>query len=185
VIGFGLAQVAWNLTFPAHAKAVFTHPLGLIAYFVTFGIVSLIWVAHHRLFAHYFVRSPLFVFLNFVLLAFTVLLVYMLQIFMRFGVEGNDPWGAYGYFGCAIVVYGLLSILFVLGIRARWAELTAEQRRKGIFAAVRTGGVSVGTLIGWALTSYFGIAIFWAPFAIFPITLATRVAFRIFSPRIS
>ena len=185
MIGFGLAQVAWNLTFPQHAKDVFAHPTGLIAYFITFGIVALIWVAHHRLFANFFVRSPLFVFLNFVMLAFTVLLVYMLQIFMRFGVEGGDPWGAYGYFGCLVVVYGLISLLFVLGMRARWTELSAEQRHSGIFTAVRTGCVSAGTLIGCAITAYFGLTIFWAPFAIIPLTFAARIVNRMLTPRIS
>lgn len=177
--------MAWNLTFPQHAKDVFTHPYGLIAYFITFGIVALIWVAHHRLFAHYFVRTPLFVMLNFIMLAFTVLLVYMLQIFMRFGIEGSDPWGAYGYFACLIIVYGLIAILFVLGMRARWADLDAEQRRQGIFTAMRTGCVSLGTLLGWGITSYFGLVIFWAPLAIIPLTLASRLAFRILSRRIS
>jgi uncharacterized membrane protein len=182
-----LAQVAWNLTFPTHAKDVFTHPIGLLAYFITFAVISMIWVSHHRLFTHYFVRSDLFVFLNFVMLAFTVLLVYMLQIFMRFSVNesNSDPWGAYGYFGCLIVVYGLIAALFTLGVRARWSELTVEQRRKGIFTAMRTAGISIGTLLGWAFTWYFGYAVFFAPFGIFPATLAVRLVFRAIAPRVS
>jgi len=176
--------VAYNLVLPQHARDVFTHPMGLFAYFITFGIVSMVWVAHNRLFANYFVRKAPFVFLNFVLLAFTVLLVYMLQVFMRFGAEGGDPWGAYGYFGCLILVYGLLASLFAMGVRARWAELDARLRHDGIRAAVRTALVPAGTLIGWPLTLAFGLPFYYAPLAVFPLALVSRIVFARFAPKI-
>ena len=59
VIAFSLAQMSLNFGIPHRASDVYTHPVALTAFAVTFAVIVAFWWSHHRLFAEYFVPSPL------------------------------------------------------------------------------------------------------------------------------
>ena len=106
--------------------------MGLIAFVMTFAIVATIWLSHNRLSAHYFVRNGWMVFLNFVLLAFTLLAVFMLQVLEHYQGVGSLDAASIGYVTCFVAVYALLCILYAIGVRARWPDLDLERRRLGV-----------------------------------------------------
>lgn len=176
VIGFSLAQVGWALMIPANPAAIYTNPIGLLTFVMTFAIVASIWYSHNRLFADYFVPSGLPVLFNFILLAFVVLLVYMLQVFMHFSQGVADPTAFVGYLACLVVVYGMLALLFALGLRARWEALATDKRRFGILSAMRMGAISAGLVVGCAVAYAAHWPLIYAVIAIAPFALLARLA---------
>jgi uncharacterized membrane protein len=151
VLGFSLALLGLNLVIPRHATDVYRDPIGLMAFFFTFGMVAAVWYSHHRLFSKFFVPNRAMILLNFAMLAFTVLLVYMLEVFMHFSDGGSVPDYAVAgasYCGAFAIVYALLAVLFVLGVRTLWDALSPADRIVGIQSAVRVATVAVSAVAG-------------------------------------
>jgi uncharacterized membrane protein len=83
VIGFSLAQLGATLVVPGHAQALLDNPGWMLGFLWTFALVCLMWWNHNRIFRLRFTPTPLAMFLNFVLLATIVLIVYFAQVFSR------------------------------------------------------------------------------------------------------
>jgi len=174
VIGFSLAQVSLNLVLPSRASELYTHPTGIFAFAVTFAIVSGVWYSHNRLFADFFVPTPVAVFLNFVLLGFTLLLVYMLQVFTHFE-RSSDLASEVGYMACFAIVYGLLAVLYAMGLRRRWVELDPKTRQRGILASARATMVAIVLLVGCPVAYALKLPLVTAVLAILPFALLARI----------
>jgi len=147
VIGFSLALLALTLSIPAHFIDLWLHPWWLIAYFWTFAIIGNIWFLHQRLFTHYFWPERVSILLNFVLLALVGLIVFFVQVFVRYKVEVDQVWAFLTYFfvmGVALMVMGLL---YLHGTRKRWDSLDADERFIGVRHSLR-GIVGAGMMIG-------------------------------------
>ena len=122
VLAFSLGQLALNSAIPSHARDVITHPVTFVAYAVTFGIVVSVWTIHHRLFAEYFSPARAFVALNFVMLGFVVYLSYAMQVYVRFSeatLQADASFATALYFTTLGIVFGLLGVLYVLGVAAQ------------------------------------------------------------------
>jgi uncharacterized membrane protein len=174
-----------SLVFPAHASTLYTNPIEIIAFLVTFALVASIWYSHRRIFETYFAPTPLAVILNFAVLASTVLLSFMLQVFLHYRSDLQDfTVAALGYFTTYAITYVLLGALCAAGTRSRWPDLTADQRREGVRKSTRTTLVGIAFVTGLALCNPLRLPIVYAPMFIVPILLASRVAFRFILPRI-
>jgi uncharacterized membrane protein len=152
VIGFSLALLALTLTIPTHFLDLWRHPWWLIAYFWTFAIIGNLWFLHQRLFTHYFWPERLSIFLNFVLLSLVGLIVFFVQVFVRYKAEPDEVWAFLTYFfvlGLALMVMGLL---YLHGTRKRWDSLDADERFVGMRHSLR-GIVGAGMMIGAAASA--------------------------------
>ena len=58
VFGFSLAQLALQLQLPARAEDVLDHPIRWVIFFGTFGLITLFWLAHYRMFRLAFEPEP-------------------------------------------------------------------------------------------------------------------------------
>ena len=93
------------------------------------------WFFHHRLFAYVFVPKTLPVMLNFVWLAAVVLLVFASEAYMR----PNNNSVVYAYFACYAVVYALLAVQNLLGMRYARERQDSSARVRGLRGAVFMG----------------------------------------------
>jgi Endosomal/lysosomal potassium channel TMEM175 len=154
VIAFGLAEIAFNLVIPPHAALFVTHPIGIVAFIVTFGVVAAFWSTHTVIFRNYFVANKIMIFLNFVALAAIVLQVFALQLWLHFrdNVTDNIDAGRI-YFGIFSITFGTLSVLWAAGTFYRWPELTPALRRAGIKRSIQIACTVIGTAIGVGLGS--------------------------------
>ena len=50
VIAFGLAEIAFNLVIPAHAAMFVTHPIGIVAFVMTFAVVASFRLTHNAIY---------------------------------------------------------------------------------------------------------------------------------------
>jgi uncharacterized membrane protein len=149
VIGFSLALLALTLTIPPHIERLATNPWWLIAYFWTFAIIGNLWFLHQRLFTHYFWPQPLTITLNFFLLSLVGLIVYFVQVFVRYGDQFEKAWAFIAYFfvlGAALVALGTL---YYHGTRKRWASLDPTERYIGMRHSMRVI-VGLGMMAGSA-----------------------------------
>jgi uncharacterized membrane protein len=94
-----------------------------------------VWFFHHRLFAYVFVPKTLPVILNFVWLAAVVLLVFASESYMR--PLNNSV--VYAYFGCYALVYALLAVQNLLGMRYARERQDVNARMRGLRGAVFMG----------------------------------------------
>jgi uncharacterized membrane protein len=143
VLGFCLAELGLSLWLPTagHAVAeVLTKPWGLIAFVWTFGTICLLWVRNNHLFKHYFTPNSFSIALNFAQLGSAVLMVYMVQVFVR-AIQLDGPGdvknGIAMYCGSFVLLQLLLGALFLYGVRTRWPLLDAPLRARGVTATMR------------------------------------------------
>ncbi|MBV9150105.1 MAG: DUF1211 domain-containing protein [Candidatus Eremiobacteraeota bacterium] len=180
VIGFSLAQLSLNLTFPKHVADLFYQPFGLAAFVFTFIVICVFWLRHHRWFAHYFTPTPFNVTLNFVILGAIVLLAYALQIFLHFLRIGSDFFPAFSIyiaaFGAVMLLFG---IAYFVGAAAPKRVMTADVRRLGYVQALRLCGAAFGVVVGLFVVSHgtgFETATFVVAFCIAGGALLGRLA---------
>ncbi len=149
VIGFSLAQLSLSLTIPPHVTDVVYKPFGFFAFLITFAIICMLWLRHHKWFEHYFVPTPLNVVLNFAVLGAIVLLVYALQLFlhsMRLGISFWPSFCLYmGTFGIVLLLFG---IVYLIGVLRPRRDMTDDVRIVGFVQALRLVGAAVGVAIG-------------------------------------
>ena len=162
VLAFSLGQLAINSVIPAHAIDILTHPITLVAYALTFGIVVSIWTMHHRLFAEYFKATPLSTTLNFLTLGFVVFFSYTVQLYVHFRhatAAGDDATAAAIYFTTFGIVLLLMGVLYALGTHDRREELTGPARTIGTRRATRLACMGVALLVGVPLTRLAGASV--------------------------
>jgi uncharacterized membrane protein len=165
VIAFSLAQTSLNFSIPHRAIDIYTQPIALTAFAVTFAVVAAFWWSHHRLFDGFFVPRRSTVFLNFVALALLVWLIFQLQLFLRFEGTSSAIAALVGYVATYALVYFVLALLCAICVRIRWPQLDELGRRRGVEMTGRIVGIVVGTLVGLAISlplghpelSFFGI----------------------------
>jgi uncharacterized membrane protein len=134
-----------NLLIPKTAVQLPSIVAGTSGFLLSFTLIAFVWWVHHRLFRSFFVLAPMTVILNFAMLASLVLMVYFQQITLHFIAAGDYPVSAARlWLLCFAVAYALLAAMLWIGLRARWAELSAENLQWGLSRAVL---VSLGTLI--------------------------------------
>lgn len=143
VLGFCLAELGLSLSLPVHPHPiteVLTRPWGLVAFVWTFGTICLLWVRNNHLFKHYFIPNAFSIALNFAQLGAAVLMVYMVQVFVR-AIELDGPGdiknGIAMYFGSFVLLQVLLGALFLYGVKSRWRQLEMPVRARGVTATVR------------------------------------------------
>lgn len=187
VIAFALGQMSLNLVFPARAQDIYRHPTWLFAFFLTFTVICSIWYVHHKILDRYFEPRPVLIGLNFAVLAFTLLLAYMLQLFVHF--SGSSPHdaevGAIGYFVVFGITWSLLGAMAALGTRACWSSLDVVDRRWGVRTAVRNGAIGLGMLTGVGSVLAIGGVIYSAVWFVALFAIASRLVLARVLPRIA
>lgn len=159
VLGFSLGEMALNFAIPHRALEVFSNPSAIIAFAVTFLVVSIFWYAHHRLFEYFFVPNTFNIALNFVTLGLVVWLVYELQVYVHFANLADHAVAASSYLVTFAIVWVLLGVLYGASIKVCWLALDPSLRRSGVAAIGRLFVMAAGTLIGVAVFDYAG----WPP----------------------
>ncbi len=125
VIGFSLAQMTLNLVLPADVLDLFTkHVSSLLAFGLTFAIVSGMWWSHHRLFTHYFVPTTPNIVLNFLSLGGVMFLVYTLQVWLH--SERHLSVAYVMYCGSIAWIIGIIAFLTYRGVVLRGHKMTPQ-----------------------------------------------------------
>lgn len=127
VIAFSLSGLAFNLQLPSSANGLFAHPDKYVAFIASFGVICSIWWLHNRLFAYFFVPDAAGIVLNFLLLASIVMVGFALQLFFRFEEE---PIATATYASSLGLLYGLIALLYVKGLRDTRLTVEAQLRRE-------------------------------------------------------
>lgn len=126
---------------------------GFLAFALTFFLVASVWWNHNRLFARYFVPTPVSIVLNFVMLGFLVLFIFSIQLFVK--ATGPESVLFYaGTFGCTFL---LLGILYLTGAVQRRARLTHEEFRKGFIRGLRHACMAFGILVATVIMHRIGL----------------------------
>lgn len=154
-MGFTLAQASVYFVMPSHAVNIYTQPIALFAFLLTFAIVASTWYSHHWLFDYLFVPTNSTIIVNFATLASLVWLVYQLQVFLHFGPTNEGQFAAISYLLTFGVAWLLLGLLYGDCLRLRWKVLPDGERREASFKTGRIALVGlttlVATLIMWLL----------------------------------
>ncbi|MBC5811007.1 MAG: DUF1211 domain-containing protein [Candidatus Eremiobacteraeota bacterium] len=169
VFALALSQLALQLEVPKRIEDLTVNPVAYLLFFVTFAIVCFYWIAHYRMFRLAFQAYPVDIFLNFVFLAFTAILPYTLQVYIKFASHwqnGNKlPYGLYiaSFAGTALP----MSLLFYRALLRRDPSLTPKERLDVYRAFLRNAFILATTAICGivlALATYPFLAMY--PFAI-------------------
>ncbi|MBV8727748.1 MAG: DUF1211 domain-containing protein [Candidatus Eremiobacteraeota bacterium] len=153
VIGFSLAQLSLSLAIPHRVTDLLQRPGGFFAFAITFVIICMMWLRHHKWFEHYFVPTAPTVILNFAILGAIVLLVYALQVFLHFISRGEDFWSAFSlYLGALALVTFLFAVAYGIGVTRPRASMTDDIRVAGYVQTFRLFGATAGTLAGLLIT---------------------------------
>ncbi len=157
VIGFSLAQLGLSLVLPQHAIDFVQRPVGTVAFIVTFTVVVRFWWTHFTIFRHYFEPNRLMITCNFIALAGLIVQVFSLQLYLHFVPKNEGMAAARIYFGLFSFAYGMLGLMFGLGLRYRWRFLTMRQRRTGLRETLRILGAVLGCTLGNISSSHTAI----------------------------
>ncbi|MGH7727569.1 MAG: TMEM175 family protein [Vulcanimicrobiaceae bacterium] len=163
VIGFSLAEVTLSLHVPASLGSLLDDPRWLIAYLWTFAVVSQLWYMHHRLFVRAFFPTRLTVPLHFAWLASLGLIVFSLQVYVRFiDVPSSARAVTLAYFALYGVNLGLIAILYALGVhRLRAIEHGTARAHAARRTAIRIGIAAAVVLVLVALGPALHGQTFW------------------------
>ena len=159
IIGFSLAQLTLSLVIPAHALDFFAHPLGIIAFLVTFVLIVRFWWLHFVIIEHYFEPSRLTITCNFVSLASLILQIFSLQLYVHFVPLAEGIVASRIYFAFFALSYGMLCVMLAVGLRQRWTALSIRRRQAGVRAGVRIIGTVAGCALGDVLSTHLVTAI--------------------------
>ncbi|MDP9111212.1 MAG: TMEM175 family protein [Candidatus Eremiobacteraeota bacterium] len=142
-----------SLVIPSKMEQLWHHPISLIAFAITFALICSIWYAHNRLFAHYFVPTPVNIVLNFFTLGSVSMLVYSVQLYVHF-LHDRSAIGFYA--GCLAAAFALLAALYTIGLRQRREFLSEGDVRWGIRRATRFGCIAGGLALYVFMSRYWG-----------------------------
>ena len=147
VIGFVLAEMAITLSVPKTLPTSSDLGLNLLAFAMTFGLVSVLWYMHNRLFAYYFVANAPMIGMNFVMLGGLIIMGYLFGIALHFADQPGWTRLMALWFYCFALVYALLGAMYGLGSYLRRAELDARTFAAGV---MRCGSaIVVGIIFVW------------------------------------
>ena len=132
VIGFSLAQLGAELTVSEKGLSFLTSPIGMLSFLFPFAIVCSAWFFHHRLFSQLFIPKTWPVVLNFAWLASVVLVVFASEPYTKLGTSLATRF----YFGCYALVYGLLTVQYLIAVRYASDRQNEAARLRGIRGAV-------------------------------------------------
>ena len=174
VIGFSLALQATSLAGGGTSHV----SIGRIAAFLaSFAIIASLWWMHNRLFAGYFVATPISVLLNFVALALIVLLVYGFSTIV-IGEGGVQSAQLYmGSYGGALLLFG---VLFFMGLHAERETMPSLNRTNGLRRGITLTAIGAVLIAGAVAFPYLHrreVTILMACLALFSLTfsrLSTR-----------
>jgi uncharacterized membrane protein len=124
VFGLSLSELALQLGLPKNPQELVTSPVRYFVFFGSFALVCSLWIGHHRMF-RVFTPIRAAVALNFVYLAFTVLMPFGMQAFIKYP---NNPIGIGIYLSCYAGTAASMCGLLILGLRAGTAHLTEDER---------------------------------------------------------
>lgn len=155
IIGFSLAQAAYNLVIPPHPLVIFTQPVGLVAFVFTFAVVASIWWSHSLLFQHFFVPVRPTYALCFIALALTVLVVFTLQVWLHFVGSPDSLDAARVYFGTIALTYCVMGALFIIGIVRYRAILAPDVLLRGSVRCFGLMAAFLGTTVGLASSLWY------------------------------
>ena len=162
VIGFSLAQTAFNLVVTGTVESFFAHPIGILAYLVTFFFVARMWWTHSQIMHRFFEPNRLMITLNFVALAALGLMVFGLQLWLH---RGNDLDGQLialrFYFLMFSLTLGTMATMRAIGVRYRWSHLSPAERRAGAGQSIATIATCVAIMVGIftpTIDSFFGFS---------------------------
>lgn len=142
VIGFSLAQMTLNLVLPADVLDLFTkHVSSLVAFGLTFAVVSGMWWSHHRLFTHYFVPTAPNIVLNFLSLGGVMFLVYTLQVWLHADYHRSVAYVM--YFGSIAWIIGIIAFLTYRGVVLRGHRMNPQMAVLGRNRALRLGVIAL------------------------------------------
>lgn len=180
VMGFSLAQLSLSFVIPPHAADVYAHPLALLAFVATFGIVSATWYAHHWLFDYLFVPQRATIIVNFATLASIVWLVYQLQVYMHFEVANtvDSQLAATSYIGTFALTWSLLGLLYALSARACWDTLPAADKQAAIFKTGRLLTIGLPLIVAVTVAFYLHVRIEYTFFLIPILGVVWRIVAR-------
>lgn len=133
VMGFCLAQLGLNLAFPGSLSNSADVLPGVALFIASFAFIALLWWLHHRTFSTYFVLNTPMIVTNFAMLCALVVTLYFFENVIH--VPSSDANAAIYFPGFALsfaIVYGLLGVMLVSGLRLRWATLAPADIRWGI-----------------------------------------------------
>ncbi len=171
VFGLSLSELALQLGLPKNPQELISSPIRYLVFFGSFGLVCSLWIGHHRMF-RIFRPTRASVALNFVYLAFTVLMPFGMQAFIKY--PGN-PIGIGIYLSCYAGTAASMCGLLILGLRAGTEHLGEDERlrvkgnlvRYATLLAVMAGGLIALRLGGFQAAGE-------ALLAIVPAMLLTR-----------
>ena len=184
-MGFCLAEIGFSLVVPKDPAAFSAGLPGLATFALSFMFVSVLWWFHHKLFVTYFVLSPLTVVLNFTMLGSLALAIYFQQAVMQIAFADLNPFVPARYWMAALaVVYGIVCVQYVIGIRSRCASLSERDVRWGVNRVFRTGAVTVLFATFAIALSLFG-HLRETTYAMLGILVVLGIVRRILVPKIS
>jgi uncharacterized membrane protein len=175
VFGLSLSELALQLGIPATARELINEPLRYFIFFASFAIVCSLWIQHHRMFRT-FVPARTTVFLNFVYLAFTVLMPFGMQTLLKFP---SSPIGFGIYAICYAATAASICALQLIGLRDCAAKLDDAERLDLFRRIVRSAALCACMLLALALLPIAGVgAAGLSLFLMFPAMFAARHALR-------
>jgi uncharacterized membrane protein len=149
VIGFSLAQTAINLVVTSSVEYFFSHPIGIVAYLITFFLVARMWWTHSQIMHRFFEPNPLMIGLNFVALAALGLMVFGLQLWLHRGGDiAGQILAVKFYFLCFSLTIGTLAGMRTLGLHLRWSHLDPKQRRSAMGRSAATFVMCFALVVG-------------------------------------
>jgi uncharacterized membrane protein len=171
VFGLSLSELALQLGLPKNPQELISSPIRYFVFFGSFGLVCSLWIGHHRMF-RVFTPSRAAVALNFVYLAFTVLMPFGMQAFIKYP---NNPIGIGIYLSCYAGTAASMCGLLITGLRAGTDHLSEDERLRVKDNLVRYAAllvVMVGALIALRIGGFHAAGL--ALLAIVPAMLLTR-----------
>lgn len=178
VIGFSLSQLALQLTLPARAADLFSHPIRFVLFFGTFALVVLCWLRMHRILATAFVPAGAELIVFFAFLACTALLPFALLANVRFSGDLHEA--VYGFALYAATWGAISASALVLNLFA-WPRaarvLPTDERARLWRSIVRGASMLTVTAVALALDLALGIVVAgWSLAATAPLArLSTRL----------
>jgi uncharacterized membrane protein len=124
IFGLSLSELALQLGLPKNPQELISSPLRYFVFFGSFALVCSLWIGHHRMF-RVFSPTRTAVVLNFVYLAFTVLMPFGMQAFIKYP---NNPIGIGIYLSCYAGTAASMCGLLILGLRSGTEHLTEDER---------------------------------------------------------
>jgi len=138
VIGFCMAELTFSLgTSNGDLVAPVLALPKLYPFVLGFFTIAIMWWFHNRLFAKFFIINTVMIVANFATLGSLMLMIYFIQAFSIVVTLPNPTdsqifSAARLYFATGSLVYGLLGLMFALGIVSRWSQLDLADRRFGV-----------------------------------------------------